>query len=205
MQTRKLNHERSCCQVQLDMFEPQNASSTQALESWLFTEHAVRFLEGDACAITGLEKLVERHPNVALLIILADVQDPVTAIAAAQAQRMLNTLKPVNAQMAIDQFSAVMEQALATVAPQEEIQQQQQQELLTVATTNHVFYVSERLLMDSDVIMDLVCAGSLEVWRAVVHGDGSVDFLGIHQDLQRLVDQRERAKKHKRKGIGLGK
>jgi len=162
----------------------------------------------EGCAIGFLERQVKQNPGVPLLLILGDVRDPAVGLATAQVQRIASVLKSANAQMAMEQLAPAAVQCLRQMMDQDNQDQildsQQQKELVAVATEFHVFYVMERLLLDSTFIFDQVRSRRLQVQGAVVLWDGEVRMLGGHTDLPRVMEQRARADRHRRKGLKLG-
>lgn len=159
----------------------------------------------EGCAFRFLENLVRQHPEVPLLLVVGDVCDPAVSTAMAQVQYSKHILKPSNAQMAIEQLAPAVVHALREVASEGiPLDRERQREVLTVATELHVSYVIERILCDSELILGLVQAERLHVEGAIAQWDGSVRFLGGHTDLQRIIQERERAERHRRKGLCLG-
>lgn len=155
----------------------------------------------DGHALASLESLVTQNSEVSLLLILGDVRDPALSTAMAQVQRSRSLLRPANAQMAIEQLAPAVVHALREVASNGI---EDEKDMLALAAELHVSYVMERVMTDSDVILDLAKAKRLQVQGAVVQWDGSVQFIGCHAEVQRFVEQRERVVRHRHKGLGLG-
>lgn len=153
----------------------------------------------EGCALSYLEELVRQNPEVPLLLVLGDVLDPVVDTSAKQAQRITQPMRPYNAQIAVDQMGPAVVKACRQMLPDCE-----QEDLVAYATELHVLYVQERMLRDSDYILGLVQSNKLEVQGAVVQADGSVRFMQGKPDVQRILEDRERANKYIRKGQGLG-
>jgi len=162
----------------------------------------------DGCSLTNLENLVRRNPEVRLLLVVGDVLDPVVGTATAQVQRLANLLRQTNAQMAIDQLGPAVIHAWREAhkmqsSSESTLDDQHQRILVNLATKLHVHYVLERILRDSDFILEQVRTKHIEVEGAVAYADGSIEFIGGHADVQRLLDQRSKVQKHKgRWGLG---
>jgi carbonic anhydrase len=153
------------------------------------------------CAMHALEEMLKDNPRTPVLFVLGDVKDPVISSATSQVQSQSDVLKHPNAQLAMEQLAPAVVHALHTM--QGSCTNLYQDELALLTTQLHVHYVMERLLVDSDLVINLVSSGHLEVCGAVVQTDGSVHMLS-KPDVHRLIGQKARVDRHRRKGVGLG-
>jgi len=157
------------------------------------------------CSVRFLEDLLNKHPSIPLLLVLGDVCDPAISLATTQVQRKTKVIKHPNAQMALEQITPAVVQALDAMGSESELADAQKRlELADLTTELHIRYVLERLLIDSDLVIDRVAMGKLEVQGAIVQADGSLRILG-GPDVHRLIGQKARVERHRRKGIGLGR
>lgn len=157
------------------------------------------------CSIRYLENLLDKHPSIPLLLVLGDVCDPAVSRAITQVQSKAKVLKHPNAQMALEQITPAAVHALGALGEESAFKGAQQQLELTELTTElHIRYVLERLLIDADLVIDRVATGRLEVQGAIVQADGRLRMLG-GPDVHRLIGQKARVERHRRKGFGLGR
>lgn len=152
------------------------------------------------CAISFLESMVRQHPDTCVLLIVGDVRDPAVSAATTQVQHLTSMMRPTNAQSCIEQLAPAVIHSLRAGA----VTAEEQNRLVATVAQMHVFYVMERLLIDTDVVFERVRTGRLEVQGAVAQMDGSVTFIGGHYDVQRVIDQRARIGRHRKKGLRLG-
>jgi hypothetical protein len=152
-----------------------------------------------------LEGLLSENPNIPLLLVLGDTCDPMISRSITQVESNAKPLKHTNAQKALEQITPAVIQALdATGCHSSPRNTQQNSELAELTAELHIRYVLERLLVDSDLIIDRVANGLLEVQGAIVQADGTLTMLG-GPDVHRLIGQKARVERHRRKGVGLGR
>jgi len=157
------------------------------------------------CSVRFLEDLLRKNPSIPLILVLGDVRDPAVSLAISKVQSKGKALKQHNAQAVVEQITPAVVHALSAMNLGIEFTDaQQQSELAELTTELLIRYVSERLLIDSDLVIDRVAMGQLEVQGAVVEEDGRVRMLG-GPDVHRLIGQKARLERHRRKGIGLGR
>jgi carbonic anhydrase len=159
----------------------------------------------EGCSVRFLEDLLNKHAQIPLLLVLGDSCDPAISLAISQVKSKAKALKHPNAQMALEQITPAVVHALAAMDGESEFNDHEQQpELAELTAELQIRYVLERLLIDSDLVIDRVAMGTLEVQGAVVQADGSLRMLG-GPDVHRLIGQKARVERHRRKGVGLGR
>lgn len=157
-------------------------------------------------ALGMLEDHLRNRGDAKLLLILEDVRDPLGVAAAQQCQNLTQAPRwGTNAQIALEEVLPTAFEAVKRVNPPAgDIEGEKQQEVVRETLKINVFYQMERILRGSDYISGLIADGQLAMHGALVMEDGSVDFLGLHPGLARLLYHRTAAERHRKKGLMVG-
>lgn len=146
----------------------------------------------------SLDFMANHMCQVPLILVLADEQCPCLAKALDQGRAKLGLNRCAGAQIALDQlFPATLRalqlferlrqkrgQARGFDANEDELQ------LRSLGAEQVALYSMERVLCDNDSLRTLVLNGELSLEGAVLRRNGSVKFLGPHQDQQKYLSMR---------------